>query len=316
MVRVRQGAFVMGQSETGGDHARNGLAGLAYAAAGFALLSCGDTIVKTIADEWPGTAIAALRYVFGAIGLGGLLLVRNGRSAFICPQPWIQIGRGASVALGSACFFLALANMSIAEATVIQFASPIIVALLSALLYREKVGLPTWAATAIAFAGVVIVIRPNLANVGMMGLLPLGTAIFMAGLVLFNRKSAGTMTALQAQVLISAFAAPMLVAIALAGHVSGVGALHVAWPSMIVIAKCAIVACSASLAHALIYMATERVSAATMAPVTYIQLLVAIVLGALFFGHVPDTPVYLGGALVIGAGLILWWNATAKGKAS
>jgi drug/metabolite transporter (DMT)-like permease len=294
--------------------AHHGLTGLALAAAGFALLTCGDTVIKTIAGQWPGTAIAALRYIIGAFGLAAILWVRGGRASFICPQPWIQIGRGASVALGAACFFIALANMSIAEATVIQFANPIIVALLSALLFREKIGLPTWAATIIAFAGVVIVIRPNLANVGFAGLLPLGTAVFMAGLVLLNRKSAGTVSALQAQVLISAFAAPILVVIALAGHATGASALHITWPSMEVVAKCAIVACSASLAHALLYMATERVSAATVAPVTYIQLLVAIVLGALFFGHLPDVPVYVGGALIIGAGLILWWNASVEGK--
>jgi hypothetical protein len=45
---------------------------------GFALLSIGDAVIKSIAGAWPGTAVASLRYSIGAIGLGTLLFLKEG----------------------------------------------------------------------------------------------------------------------------------------------------------------------------------------------------------------------------------------------
>jgi drug/metabolite transporter (DMT)-like permease len=282
------------------------VSGLLLALAGFALLSFGDAVVKTMAGAWPGTAIASLRYVFGALGLSGLLLWKEGRAAFTIPDAPLHWARGFCVAAGAACFFTGLALMPLAEATVISFANPIFVALLSIAVLREAVTRATWTATALAFAGVVIIVRPNIANVGWAGLLPLITALLMAALVLLNRRVAGRASVLKMQVLISVTAVPILLALAAAGHASGLAMFQIGMPDWSIIARCAVVACSASFAHGLIFMATERVSAATMAPVTYVQLLTATGLGMIWFGERPDLVTALGSLLIIGAGLVLW----------
>ena len=41
---------------------------------------------------------------------------------------------------------------------------------------------------------------------------------------------------------------------------------------------------------------------------TYGQLLMATVLGALFFGDWPDAAALAGATVIIGAGLFLWWR--------
>jgi drug/metabolite transporter (DMT)-like permease len=280
--------------------------GLAYALGGYVTLSFGDAVVKTMSGIWPGTAIATLRYIIGSVGLCGLLWWREGRAAFTFPDRAIHVARGFCVAAGSTCFFIAVGYMPLAEATVISFANPVFVALLSASFLGERASWATWIATALAFTGVLFVIRPNFGSVGWVGLLPLATALFMAVMVILNRKVAGRASALKMQVLISAAAVPILLTFALAGHFSGLERLHIGVPSGSVIAKCAAVACSASLAHGLLYMATEHVSAATMAPVTYVQMLVALVLGYALFGNVPDGIALAGSALVVAAGLYLW----------
>jgi len=43
--------------------------GIAFALAGFVILSCGDALIKTIAGEWSPLAVAALRFTIGALGL-------------------------------------------------------------------------------------------------------------------------------------------------------------------------------------------------------------------------------------------------------
>jgi drug/metabolite transporter (DMT)-like permease len=280
--------------------------GLLLALAGFALLSFGDAVVKTMTGMWPGTAIASLRYVIGATGLSVLLWQREGRSAFSMPDAPLHWGRGFCVALGASCFFVAVSIMPLAETTVISFASPILVALLSAVILKEPASRATWLATVLAFAGVVTVIRPNIAHIGWAGLLPLITAFTMAVMVILNRIVAGRGSALKMQMLISVTAVPVLLFFAVSGHVSGYPPLRITVPDWTVVARCALVACSASLAHGLLFMATERVSAASMAPLTYVQLLVAVVLGMLWFGDHPDWITAVGALLIIAAGLILW----------
>ena len=111
--------------------------GLLYALAGFALLSCGDAVVKTMSGQWAPTAIAMTRYVLGAVGLGAVLLWREGPRAVIMPAPGAQVLRGAAVALATVGFFSAIFVLPLATATSITFTSPMLTALLAALLLGE-----------------------------------------------------------------------------------------------------------------------------------------------------------------------------------
>lgn len=282
--------------------------GLFLALAGFALLSLGDAVVKSIAGEWPPTAIAALRYALGATGLSALLLAREGRAGFRIVHPRRQFVRGASVAIATVAFFGSLFLMPLAEATSIAFVSPIVTALLAPLVLDEKAGRATWIASAAAFAGVLVILRPNIAALGLPALLPLAAAFAMSALFMANRSVAGAASALAMQAVLALIAAPILIAIALVGHLSGIAGLTVGIPSPEVLAKCAFVAFSASSAHWLIYLGTTRAGAASVAPMTYVQLLVATALGWMWFGDRPDLMALAGAAIIIGAGLFLWWS--------
>ncbi|RPF72377.1 DMT family transporter [Aurantiacibacter spongiae] len=282
-------------------------AGLLFALAGFCCLSVGDAVVKGMADEWPATAIAALRYVMGAIGLSAILLAREGMAPFrTIPKPGIQWLRGLGVAVATVCFFTGVWLMPLADAASITFMQPMLTAVLAAAFLGERLRTTAVIATIVAFGGVLIVLRPNFLAIGPAALLPLVAAFGMAILMTANRAARGSGSALAMQAYIACFAAPLLVGFAVVGHVSGVEEFAVDWPEWHVIARCAFVAVSASLAHGLVYMGTERAGAATVAPMTYGQLLVAITLGWLFFDEVPDLVTLLGAAIIIGSGLWLW----------
>jgi drug/metabolite transporter (DMT)-like permease len=238
--------------------------------------------------------------------LGLLLYMQEGRAGFTCPKPWLQLARGASISVGSVFFFLSIFVMPLTEATVIQFINPMLVALLSGLFLNERAPKAAWVATGFAFVGVLIVLRPEVAAIGWSGTLPLIAAFGLALTIIFNRMANGLGSTLQMQFLIAAFATPILIAVALIGNVSGIAALHAGMPSWTVVARCALVACSASLAHSLVYLATTKVSAARMAPAVFSQLLVAMALGYLIFGDRPDAAALGGAGLIIAAGLYLW----------
>lgn len=286
--------------------------GLVFALCGFALLSLGDAVVKTMAGEWPPTAIAALRYVLGAAGLSAILLATEGPAGFHFARPGLQVVRGVAVAISTVAFFASLFVMPLAEATTIVFVSPLITGLLAPLFLGERAIRATWIASGAAFVGVLIVLRPNLAALGPAALLPLASAFGMSALFMANRAVAGSASALAMQAKLALVAAPVLVGAAVLGHVSGIGRLAIGAPSTLVIAKCAFVALSASTAHWLIYMGTVRAGAATIAPMTYVQLVVAIGLGWLWFGDRPAGWSLLGGVIIIGSGLYLWQATNRK----
>lgn len=280
--------------------------GLLYALCGFALLAMGDAVIKSIAGAWPGTAVAALRYAIGAIGLGTLLFLKEGRKGFALPMPKVQLLRGFSVALATICFFSAIFLMPLADATAIGFTSPMITIIFSAIFLNERTRATKWLAIVIAFGGVLLIMRPNVAELGWVALLPLVAAMSMALVMMGNRVVAGAGSPLLMQFLVASVAVPFILSAAFIGHFSGVAALHIGVPDWTIIARCMLVAVTASCAHWLIFMATTRASAAEIAPMTYVQLLIAIGLGIILFGDWPDLTSLAGAGIIIASGLILW----------
>lgn len=280
--------------------------GLLFALAGFAMLSVGDAVVKSMAGLWPGTAIAALRYLFGAIGLGAVLLVRDGPGACAVTDVRWHALRGLGAGVSAAAFFFALKLMPLAEATAISFTSPMLTALLAAAILGEPMRRQTWVASLVAFGGVLVVLRPSFAAIGVAALLPLVSATCMGLLMIGNRAVAGRGSLLATQFRLALFALAVLLVLAFGGRASGWPPLDFGLPAWSVVARCAFVAISASCAHALIYLGTTRAGAATIAPMTYIQLLMAGLFGWLFFAEMPDATALAGAAVIVAAGLYLW----------
>ena len=286
--------------------ASNARSALLLAICGFSVLAVGDAVVKSLAGAWPGTGVAALRYGFGALGLAIVVALVHGRGGFAMPRPKLQFGRGAAVALATICFFMGVMAMPLADATAIQFTSPMLTGILSALVLGEKAPRAVWGATVLAFLGVLIVLRPEAAALGWAAFWPLGAAFGMAWLMIFNRKAAGAAPALAMQYFLAMIAAPLIVAAAALLHLTGAPQFRIAMPSPEVALKCAAVAVLATSGHLLIYLATVRASAAVVAPMTYFQLIVALSLGWAWFGDAPDAAMLGGAALIIAGGLWLW----------
>lgn len=288
--------------------------GFLIAAAGFAVLTCGDAIFKSMAGTWPAPAVVALRFVFAIPLLLILLTIKDGHKGFAITKPWIQVARGVAMACTSLCFITSLFLMPLAEATAIVFASPVITALLSAAFLKEPMHPRLWVASALALIGVALVLRPNLAELGWVALLPVVAAFFFSVMMIFNRLAAGTGTPEALQFAIASVAAPVVLAGALIFHLSGEPSFVIGWPGNDVVLRCAIVAFSASAAHWLIFQGTMRATAADAAQAVYIQLPVALAIDALLFGHFPDIMALTGAALIICAGLSMWLHQRqAKG---
>ena len=280
--------------------------GLPLAGCGFALLSVGDGIMKSMAGEWPGTAITTLRFAFGALLLGAIIIWREGRDGFRARRLPLHAARGAALAVASLCFYLAVFVMPLATATSIQFLSPMLTGVVAAILLRERITRDGLIAIAAAFVGVIVVLRPDSGTLGASALLPLAAACGLSTLIVLNRMVAGTASVLGSQFLLAAFCTPVLLVVTVVGHLSGLQSLAVGPVPPTVVARAAAIALTASLGHTLIFSATVRTGAVEIAPMVYVELLVAVTLGALFYDNRPDGWTLAGAAIVIFAGLFLW----------
>lgn len=282
------------------------MAGIALAMGAYCCYPMGDAVVKAITASYPGTGISAIRYIISTIALGIASWLHDPRAFRSFPCPAIQIGRGMAMAISTASFFFALGFLPLGEATVILYLNPVLIVILSRLFLGEQVPAVAWVATILAFLGVVIVIRPDVGHVEWVACLPLITAFSMASFVILNRMGAGSGGVLHTQFLISLMAVLFSSLIALGGHLTGIERLHLSLPPARVLIGCAGVAIAATAAHGLLLMATERVPAGRIAPFAYVQLLVAVLLGMLFFDDRPDWITGAGAALIVMAGLMTW----------
>jgi len=288
--------------------------GILLAVAGFATLSIGDAVLKSMAGDWPVTAVAALRFTIGAVALSALLGLTQGKQGFRPNRPWLQIARGACLAGASLTFFSAIFVMPLAETMAITFLSPVLTAVLSGPLLGEKVNKAVWIACAAALVGVGLILRPNLVEIGWPAILPLISAVFFSLMIIANRASAGSGSALAMQTYMALIAAPALIVATIAGELTEIDELSVSWPAIDVVLRCAFVAMTATTAHWLVYLGTLRAGASQVAPASYIQMLVASWLGWWFFGDVPDGLTVIGAAIIIGAGVYLWHQSASKNE--
>ena len=281
--------------------------GLLAALCGFAMLASADIVTKAIAPLWAPVAMAAMRFSLGAIGLAILVLIREGPSGLAFPRPAVQLLRGAGIAIAGGSFFASLSFMPLAVATTIVFTSPIITALMSALFLGERLRRQTFFAIGLAMAGILLILRPGFDAFGPGILLPLVAAGGMSMLIIGNRLSAGLASTLSMQFTSACIGGGLLILMAIAAHMAGLPRSTIAAPPPdIVVGGAIVVAIVASTAHGLVFMATARAGAATIAPMTYVQLLVVVAAGWAIFGNVPDRVTIAGAALIVGAGLYLW----------
>ncbi|WP_220474054.1 DMT family transporter [Aurantiacibacter xanthus] len=287
-------------------------AGLLYALAGFCTLSIGDAIVKGMMGTWPAPAMAATRYVVGSALLALLLARSEGVKALALPRDKLQWVRGMAISCAAIGMFFAVWVMPLAEATTIAFTQPVITALLAMMFLGERARKSTWIACGMAFVGVIIVLRPNFEAAGWGVLFPLMAACAMAVTIIANRKVHGRASVLAMQYYMSVTAMIILLTVTVAGHLSGLEPFVLTWPHWTVLARCALIGFTATLAQWLIYMGTAKAGAGTVAPMTYGQLLMAITMGWVFFDDVPDGLAVVGAAIIIGAGLYLWHDGRTR----
>jgi drug/metabolite transporter (DMT)-like permease len=135
-----------------------------------------NSIMRELSTLIGGFETQFLRYFMGLMVLVPLMLKAGIRSYW--PKNVAgQFTRGAVHTAGLLVWFVALPNISLAETTAISFTTPLFIMFGAALVLKEPMRWHRWVGSALGFAGVLIVVAPNLhGQAGWYGLVMLASS--------------------------------------------------------------------------------------------------------------------------------------------
>lgn len=257
-----------------------------------------DAFAKQMVARHDPTAVNLGRY----LAVGGIALVWLARSGswrlWRQPHQRLLFLRALMLAITATCFMTALVTMPLAEATAIYFTAPLVMVALSPGLLGERVARLQWAAVATGFAGMLLIVRPGsrlpLAGTALMVVAALCYALFQV----LTRKLSGRVPP------VTQFAYMAAVCLVVT-HLPALAGPPPAWPSaaqMVLLVAGGLVS---GLAQLLLLAAFRRVPLATLAPMNYLQLLLAVLISAFWFQRPPDGLALAGMGLIALAGLAL-----------
>lgn len=260
-------------------------------------------LVKYVGGRIPAAEGAFLRYFLGLVFLAPMLkpllaakLDRRALALFSL--------RGLAHALGVILWFYAMAHIPMAEVTALNFMNPVYVTLGAALLFGEKLAARRVVAIAAAVAGGLIILRPGFREIQTGHLAMIGTAIFFAASYLIAGRMAGLVKPVVVVAMLSITVTIALAPFALAHWVA---------PTATELLGLFGVAAFATTGHYTMTLAFAAAPMAVTQPVTFLQLVWSVLVGAIFFGEPADNWVILGGAVIIGAvSYIAWREARLK----
>ena len=236
------------------------------------------------------------------------------RTGFRTARPGRHIVRGivgvSSMALG----FFALTRLPLPEAIMLNYAQPLLVVVISALVLGEKVRFFRWTAVAVGFLGVLIISWPKLtlfaSDEGM------GSAEALGVVAAITAAAISAVALLQVRALVATDkSSTVVIWFSLTASIAGLLTVPFGWAPLtgwqlfflVMSGICG------GIAQVLMTEAYRYASVATVAPFEYSSILFGLVVGYLLFADIPTIHSIVGGAIVVGSGLMIIWREQRLG---
>lgn len=213
--------------------------------------------------------------------------------------------RAGLLVFSTFAFVSGVAVMPLADTLAIVFVEPFILLLLGRLLFGDQVGPRRIAACVVGFGGALLVIQPSLRAFGLVALWPLGTAFSFAFYMLVTRALAGTMhpVAMQAHTSWTGLliCLPIVLALDNGPFPQLDSVMPQGWQWLWLFG----VGFWAAVSHLCMTYALARAPAATLAPIHYFEIVMAVGFGYLIFDDLPNRLTIAGILIIVASGLYM-----------
>ena len=277
---------------------RRGIIAMTGAMASFVV---NDALVKYTSQSLAGAQLIFIRGLFATVLLlaisasMGLLVGPGSRAREILHRPVLI--RSALDAAATLVFLTALFHLPLANATAINMATPLFIALFAVLWMGERIGRARWFVIGLGFVGVLLIVQPRADGFNGYALLCLFGTLLHAGRDLYTRKIHFEMPS----ILITIGTAVSVTVLA------GLISIVQGWKPMKLSHLGLLAAASVFLSagYFLLIRAMRSGEIALIAPFRYMGLLIALAIGFVVWGEIPNGLAWGGIALLVGAGLFM-----------
>lgn len=310
-------------SATVGAANRHGL-GILTILIGMVAISIQDALIKNISGVYPLHEIVLIRSVGALPFMLALVHMERGWNRLLTSRTPLLIVRAMFVVMANSFYFVAFAEIPLAEANAIFFVAPMFITILSIPILGEKVGWYRWGAVAVGFAGVVVILRPGSDVFQWIAIGPILGALSYAIMQMMTRKLGVSEPASVLGISIHLtfiFVCTAMFLIAGDGRFEdpandSLRFLFRAWiwPP---VEDYPILACIGVLSAIIAYSLAQAyriAEAGLIAPFEYTAVLLAVMWGFIFFDEIPDATAWTGIVLIVGSGLFTLYREVIRGR--
>jgi S-adenosylmethionine uptake transporter len=275
---------------------QSNLIGAMLSLTAFAVYATHDVFIKIL-----GSSYSPFQLIFfsGLLGfpLVTLVMMRDRTDGNLIPKHpvWTAV-RTTTAVLNAVTAFYAFSVLPLAQCYAIFFTMPILITLMAIPLLGEKVGLHRGVAIVVGLIGVVVVLRPGQADLGLGHLSALVAALLGAATSVIVRKVGNSERAVVLMLY------PMMANFVVMGL--ALPFVYVPVPPQD-FAMMAGIAALGLLGGVLIIAAYRRAPAIIVAPMQYSQIIWAIIFGHFLFGENIDLYTAVGTSIIIASGVYI-----------
>ncbi len=270
---------------------QSNLLGCLWMMAGGLLFVAVTVLVRYLGSDMPAVEAAFIRYLIGVFLLLPMLWRLHWRG--IRPDRFrLYFLRGILHGIAVMLWFFAMARIPLSEVTAIGFSTPVFTALGAILIFREQVKTRRMMAILAGFVGTLIILRPGFQTIEAGSLAQLIAAFCFAGSFLFTKHMTQSASSGEILVMLTIFCTLTLLP----------GAIYY-WrqPTLLEVSWLALVAVFATAGHYVITRAIAYAPLTVTQPLSFLQLVWAIIFGYWLFDEVPDSWVIVGASIIVAA---------------
>jgi len=282
---------------------------------GFCIVApMGDTVAKILGERIPLGQLLLIRFAVQAALLIPLVALTGRAWRMRGRVLWLTVLRTLLHILGIGMMFSALRYLPLADAVAIAFVMPFIMLLLGHYVLGEEVGARRMIACAVGFVGTLMVVQPSFVEVGWPALLPLGVAVNFSVFMLITRQIAKDTDPIGLQ------AVSGVMAVAIMGPLLALGlnlpGLEMVTPTTSDWSFLMAIGVLGTMAHLLMTWSLRYAPSATLAPMQYLEIPIATIIGFIVFADLPNGLAAVGILVTIAAGLYIVLRERAVARAA
>ena len=272
------------------------LRGALLSLAAFGIYATHDVVVKFLGSDYSAVQIIFFSGLL-SFPLVTVMLLGDKRDGNLVPRhPWWSLARAVSAVLTGVAGFFAFSQLPMAQAYAIFFAMPLLITLMAIPMLGEKVGLRRGLAVVVGLIGVLVVLRPGEADLGLGHLAALSAAV------------TGALTSVIVRKIGTDERSAVLMMFPMLGNVLAMGAVlpfvYVPMP-VAHLGLMGIIALFGFVAGLLVIKAYRTAPAIIVAPMQYSQILWAAFFGSVLFDETVDLYTAIGSAIIIASGIYI-----------